>query len=298
MQNLILFLKGMAMGAANVIPGISGGTMAFITGIYGRLVSALKNIDLAAGKLLFAGKWKAFAWQIDLKFLFFLFLGVGISILSVAKTLTWAFDEHEVLTLAFFFGLILSSILGVGRQIGEVTPSVIVSFFIGCSMVVGIAFLPPVETNSSMFYVFLCGMVAVCSMMLPGLSGAYLLLLMGNYTLVLTAVSSFNFNILLPLMIGITLGLVLFSRLINWLFDHFKSVTIALLTGFTAGSLLIIWPWKNRVYTIKDAHSKTTEEYEWFFPELNVQFLLALSLFILGFLMVWFIDRKGGSATK
>jgi len=292
MQNLILVFKGIAMGAANVIPGVSGGKIAFITGIYERLISALKNIDIAAVKLLFTGRWKEFAEHIDLQFLLFLFLGVGISIVSLAKVLTWALIEHEVITMAFFFGLILASIQGLGKQIGQVNLSIIVSFIVGCGIAIALAFLPPTEANSSVFYIFLCGIVTVCSMILPGLSGAYVLLLMGNYTLVLSAVSSFDFGILLPLMAGVLVGLILFSRLLAWLFDNFKSATISMLTGFVAGSLLIIWPWKETLYVTVLNQEKATG-YEWFLPAMNTQFLIALGLIVIGFLAVWLIDRKG-----
>lgn len=291
MQNLILVLKGMAMGAANVIPGVSGGTIAFITGIYERLISALKRIDLTAIEMFFTGKFKEFAEHIDLQFLFFLFLGVAISILSLSKVLSWAFNEYEILTLAFFFGLILASILGVGKQIGKLNVTSLLSFVIGCGIAVGIAFLPPATANPSMFYVFLCGVVAISSMILPGLSGSYLLLLMGNYVLVLTAVGSFDFGILLPLMLGVIVGLVLFSRLLAWLFEYFKAATISLLTGFVAGSLLIIWPWKETIFITVRGSQKATG-YEWLLPEFNLQFGMAFILATTGFLAVWLIDRS------
>lgn len=295
MRNLILVLKGMAMGAANVIPGVSGGTIAFITGIYERLISALNHIDVTAVKLLFTGKWKRFSEYIDSKFLFFLFLGVGVSVLSLAKVLAWAFDKHEILTLAFFFGLILASILGVGRQIGGISASVIISFIFGCGIAIGIAFLPPTEANDSMLYVFLCGMVAVCSMILPGLSGSYLLLLMGNYILVLSAVSSFDFGILLPMMLGVIVGLILFSRVLAWLFANFKSGTISMLTGFVAGSLLIIWPWKKTIYTTILGKEKAVG-YDWILPEMNTSFYIAILLMFVGFFVVYSMDRQSKGA--
>ena len=280
----------MAMGAANVIPGVSGGTIAFVTGIFERLITALKKIDLTAIKLFTAGKFKEFAEYIDLQFLFFLFLGVGISILSLSKILSWAFNEHEILTLAFFFGLILASILGVGKQIDGFNIKTVASFTIGCGMAVAIAFLPPATANPSIPYVFLCGVVAISSMILPGLSGSYLLLLMGNYVLVLTAVGSFDFGILLPLLLGVIVGLVLFSRLLSWLFEHFKAATISLLTGFVAGSLLIIWPWKETIVTtIMD--SPKAIGYRWLFPQIDAQFWIVFFLAIIGFFAVWLIDR-------
>ncbi|MCP4456436.1 MAG: DUF368 domain-containing protein [Cytophagales bacterium] len=297
MQYLILVLKGMAMGAANVIPGVSGGTIAFITGIYERLIAALKSIDLTAIKLLFTGQWKEFAEYIDFKFLFFLFLGVGVSILSLAKILAWALAEEEVFTMAFFFGLILASILGVGKQIGKSSVTTISSFIVGLGIALGIALLPPAATDDSMVYVFLCGVVAVCSMILPGLSGAYLLLLMGNYILVLTAINSFDFGILLPLIVGVLIGLILFSRLLAWLFDHFKAATISMLTGFVVGSLLIIWPWKKTVYSTILGSEKAVG-YEWFLPSMDASFLVAFFLVGLGFMIVWWMDRYSTRQVK
>lgn len=280
----------MAMGAANVIPGVSGGTIAFITGIYERLIGALRHIDVEAIKFFFKGKWKEFSTHIDLAFLFWVFLGVCISILSLAKGLEWAFSNHESLTLAFFFGLIVASIIGVGRQISEINVSVILALVIGSGIAVGIAFLPPATENTSTLYIILCGAVAVCSMILPGLSGAYILLLMGNYVLVISSVGSLNFGILGPLMIGVILGLILFSRLLHWLFENYKDATIALLTGFVAGSLLIIWPWKNTTYAIINGKSKAIG-YDWLVPNVDSNFVIAVALMAVGFVLVSLLDK-------
>ncbi len=285
----------MAMGAANVIPGVSGGTIAFITGIYERLIAALRNIDIKAIKLFATGKWRSFAEHIDFAFLFWLFLGVGISILSLAKFMEWAFEVHESLTLSFFFGLIVASILGVGRQIEKFNGTVISTLIIGCVIAVAIAFLPPASENTSMLYIILCGAVAVCSMILPGLSGSYILLLMGNYLLVLSAISTFDFGILGPLMIGIVLGLILFSRLLHWLFENYKDATIGLLTGFVAGSLLIIWPWKNTTYVLINSEEKATG-YEWVAPPLDSSLGIAGLFMLVGFLLVWLMDRTSSKA--
>ena len=291
MNHLILFLKGMAMGAANVIPGVSGGTVAFITGIYERLINALKSVDLETLKLFFTGKFSQFARQTDLQFLSTLFLGVFVSILSLAKLLEIAFNEYEVLTLAFFFGLILASIIAVGRQIEKINFPAIVSFIIGAGIAIAIAFLPPAQPNDSVFYMILCGIVAVCSMILPGLSGSYILLLMGNYLLVLQAVSSFNFSILIPLLVGCVIGLVSLSRLLAYLFKHFKDQTIGLLTGFVAGSLLIIWPWKSTVLETFEGKEKAVG-YVWLVPDMNGAFLLALLFIIIGFGLVLWMERS------
>jgi putative membrane protein len=288
---VVLALKGMAMGAANVIPGVSGGTIAFVTGIYERLINALKSIDLVALRLLFRFKIKEFSSHIDLPFLLAIFAGVFISILSLAKALEYAFEYYEVLTLAFFFGLIVASIFGVGRQISKMSFSVAVTFIIGAAIALSIAFMTPATANDGFFYVFLCGIVAVCSMILPGLSGSYILLLMGNYVLVLRSISSFDFGVLIPLLLGCVAGLAIFSRLLSFLFSYYKDATISLLTGFVAGSLLIIWPWKNTEMEEVSAGKMKAVGYDWYLPSLDTQFFIAVGLAIMGFILVWAMER-------
>ena len=284
-------MKGVAMGAANVIPGVSGGTVAFITGIYERLIHALKSIDFDALKLFFKGKFSQFSQKIDLNFLAILFLGVFVSIFSLAKILELALDHYEVLTLSFFFGLILASIVAVVGQIEKFSIPTILSFVIAASFAVSIAFLPPAESNSSFFYLTLCGVVAICSMILPGLSGAYILLLMGNYLLVLQAVSSFDFLVLIPMLLGCIIGLITLSRLLSSLFKHFKNQTIGALAGFVAGSLLIIWPWKTTLFESFDGRKKATG-YIWNVPDINSQLFLSLLLIIVGFILVLWMERS------
>ena len=293
-----LFLTGLAMGAANVIPGVSGGTIAFIAGIYERLINALKSFDLAAVRLFISGKWKAFAAKTDLFFLAAVFLGTGISILSLAKVLELAFEHYEVLTLAFFFGLIVASVLGVGKQISKFSFLTVLSLLIGALVAGGIALLPPAEPNPSFLYLILCGSVAISSMILPGLSGSYVLLLMGNYVLVLQAISAFQLSILLPIAIGCIVGILIFSRFLSYLFAHFRDVTIGLLTGFVAGSLAIIWPWKITQYmTLADGKQKASG-YVWFLPEFDLQVLYALLLAVAGFLIVWWMEQFASSESR
>lgn len=285
------------MGAANVIPGVSGGTVAFITGIYERLINALKNIDFDAIKLLLTGRFKDFASKIDLYFLIVLFLGVFVSILSLAKLLEIAFAEYETQTLSFFFGLIVASILAVSRQISQVSLAVIVAFAVGTAIAVGIAFLPPAQPNDSFLYLILCGVVAVCSMILPGLSGSYILLLMGNYLLVLKAISSFEVMIILPIGIGCVLGLVVLSRVLSYLFSKFKDETVAILGGFVTGSLLIIWPWKDTI-TETFAGKEKAVGYIWKLPQIDVQLVFSFVLIIIGFLLVYWMERKSSTSEK
>jgi putative membrane protein len=284
-------MKGAAMGAANVIPGVSGGTVAFITGIYERLINGLKSFDIAALKLFFQGRFGDFSQKVDLNFLSFLFLGVFVSILSLAKGLELAFEHYEVLTLSFFFGLILASILAVGRQIETYNFSSIVSFIVGAAIAIVIGFLAPTQPNSSFLYLTLCGVAAVSSMILPGLSGSYVLLLMGNYLLVLRAVSSFDFSILTPMFLGCIIGLVVLSRLLSYLFSNFKDQTIGILTGFVAGSLLIIWPWKVTLFQSFDGKSRPIG-YIWNLPDLDSQLLISLIFMIAGFAIVFWMEKK------
>ncbi len=279
------------MGAANVIPGVSGGTVAFITGIYERLINSLKSFDLSTLSLVLKGEWGLFAKTTDLKFLSVLLAGIALSIISLAKLMELAFLHYEIYTLAFFFGLILASIIAVSKQISKVNLTVVISFSLGMLVAGSIAFFPPAQPNGSFFYVVLCGVVAVCSMILPGLSGSYVLLLMGNYILVLRAISEFNFNILLPLMLGCVVGLIVFSRLLSYLFSRFKNQTTALLAGFVAGSLIVIWPWKDTIYETFEGKEKAVG-YIWNLPELDAQLPLTVVLLIVGFLSVWFMERK------
>ncbi|MEO9475702.1 MAG: DUF368 domain-containing protein [Cyclobacteriaceae bacterium] len=291
-QYLGFFLKGVAMGAANVIPGVSGGTIAFITGIYERLINSLKSFDLGALRLLLAGDWKTFTLKTDLYFLLSILLGVALSILTFAKVLEWSFANYEIYTLAFFFGLIIASILGVGKQISSFSVGNMTSLLIGVAIAAGIAFLPPAEPNASFVYLLVCGAVAVSSMILPGLSGSYILLLMGNYVLVIGAISALEINILLPIAIGCIVGLLLFAQLLSYLFRNFKDITISLLTGFVAGSLAIIWPWKITKYMTLAGGKEKAIGYSWFLPEVDAGLAIALAFALIGFFIVWWMERS------
>lgn len=284
-------LKGLAMGAANVIPGVSGGTIAFVTGIYERLINSVKSYDLAAVKLLLSGQWKVFVEKTDFYFLFSILLGVAISIVSLAKVLEFAFVNYESYTLAFFFGLIIASIIGVGKQIAEFSFTNIIFLIIGTAIAVGIAFLPPAEANDSFLYLILCGAVAISSMILPGLSGSYILLLMGNYVLVMQSISSFDFAVLVPIAIGCIVGLLLFARFLSYLFKNYQDATVSLLTGFVAGSLVIIWPWKVTEFMTLESGKEKATGYDWYWPAMNVDFLFAIGLMVFGFFLVWGIER-------
>ena len=245
------------MGAANVIPGVSGGTIAFITGIYERLIEALKSCDGKALRYLLKFDFGRFAKRIDFGFLAALGAGAVASVLTLAKVLKEAYGSHPVLVDAFFFGLILASIFSVGRMVKRWSLLGIVALLLGLGLAVWLAFLSPASENSHPLYLMACGIAGMCSMIIPGVSGSFILLLMGNYQLVmLDAVNNlrqFNFAdslpILIPVAIGAVLGLIVLSRVLSWLFRRYHDTAVALITGFVAGSLVIIWPWKQAVYS-------------------------------------------------
>lgn len=316
-----------------MIPGVSGGTIAFITGIYERLIEAVKSFDTGAVKLLLGFQFKEFAEKVDLRFLAALGLGIAVSFLTLAPVLDWAFIEHETLVWAFFFGLIAVSIPAVGKMVRKWTLGTMVMLVIGCGVAVSMAFMTPASESANPVYLMMCGVVAMCSMIIPGLSGSFVLLLMGNYKLVmvdsLTALSSGAFGeslrILVPVGVGAVLGMVLLARLLSWLFKNHHDMAVALITGFVAGSLLIIWPWKDQVperneaglimvktedrvlearegsfAEVKAAASKAEEEmvikgYEnWHLPLLRERAtLMAIVLMVAGGLLILLVDRAG-----
>jgi len=284
------------MGAANVIPGVSGGTVALVTGIYERLINALKSCDLNALKLLFARDFKG-AWQhVDGAFLSAILGGVVVSIVSLAKVLEYLLDNFEVLTMAFFFGLIAVSVISVGRTVKRWDASALIALVLGTVLAVSVAFLAPAGENANPGYLFLCGVIAICSMILPGLSGSFVLIIMGNYALVLGAVGRFDMAILLPMALGCGLGLLAFAHLLGWVYAKYHDQTVALMTGFIVGSLAIVWPWKHTLTDIVTREGKDdkviTTGFEWFTPVLNDgSTLMALALMVVGGLMIWGMEK-------
>ncbi len=281
-QYIANFLKGIGVGSANVIPGVSGGTIALITGIFERLINALKSFNLTAIKLFFTGKFKEFAKYIDLWFLVSVGCGVIVAILSVARLFEFMFAEYPIYLWSFFFGMILVSIYYVGITIEKWDWKVILSFIIGTAIALFIAFGTPAQENSNLIYLIICGAVATCSMILPGLSGSFVLVLMGNYQLVMIdAVNDMNLKILLPVVIGGVVGLLAFSHLLSWIFKKYRNITIAVLTGFILGSMPIIYPWKHDVITYYGSEAKVTG-YDYYFPDMNLEFAIALVIILIG----------------
>lgn len=299
-EHIANFLKGFAMGVANVIPGVSGGTIALLTGIFERLINALKSFDVEAVRLLLKFKFREFAQHVDFGFLLSVFVGVGVSIISVAKLLEFLFQSYPVYVWSFFFGLILVSVWFVGKSIGKIDVAAAVSFVIGAAVAFGLSVMNPATENTAFWYLIICGAVAVCSMILPGLSGSFVLILMGNYQLIMIyAVSHFDMKIIVPVAIGVVVGLLAFSHFLSWLLSRYALQTMAVLTGFIFGSLGTIWPWKNPVYLMQDGAEvlkngkPIIQSYQMYFPqEFSAEVAIAIVLMAAGMAALWALERS------
>jgi putative membrane protein len=290
--------KGALMGAANVIPGVSGGTMALLTGIFERLINAIKSFDLQALRLASKLQFRELFAHIDLPFLSAIGIGVVASILSFARLLEYLFEHHALYVWAFFFGLILASVYFVGKKIGRIRGSVVALFILGTAIAASIAFMEPAEENAAIPYLLLCGAIAMCSMILPGLSGSYVLLLMGNYQLVMIkSVSNFDPGVLIPVGIGAAIGLAAFARLLSWIFRQFHDQTIALLTGFIFGSLSILWPWKEAVietFSKGEGFKDKVVGYTYMLPEAGAETAIAVAIMAAGVISIALVETAAG----
>lgn len=246
---LFMFLKGAGMGAADVVPGVSGGTIAFITGIYARFLNAIKSVNLQALSTLRRDGLKA-TWQyIDGSFLLAVFSGLLISAASLAKVITYLLEAHQTLVWSFFFGLIVASFVYVAKQVSHWNGQNIIACAVGAIVAFAITSLSPAEAQASHWMFFISGAIAICAMILPGISGSFILLLLGMYGHVLSAVNQLEFGLVSLFLLGCIVGLMSFSRLLSWLLAHYQQVTFSLLAGFLLGSLNLLWPWKQVLTT-------------------------------------------------
>ncbi len=277
------------MGAADVVPGVSGGTIAFISGIYEELIATIGGVNVALLKVWktegFAAMWK----QLNGSFLVALLSGILISVFTLMRLTNYLLETHPVLIWSFFFGLVLSSIWFVGRQIPKWNFKVFLALLMGAAVAFYIVSLPPMGANSGTLFLFFAGAVAICAMILPGISGAFILLLLGAYKTVTEAAHDFDFKTLAIVAVGAIFGLLSFSRLLKWLFNNYSTITLAVLTGFIAGSLNKIWPWKKVLETAtfgdKEMVVRETSVLPWNFPG-NPQILFAVLLMAAGFLLI------------
>lgn len=293
----ILILKGMGMGAADVVPGVSGGTIAFIVGIYDELINSIKSINGESLKLFFTGRWVAFCKQINAAFLCSIVLGVGISIFSLAKVITWLLTDHPILVWAFFFGLVLASTWFVSKDIKEWNWKTVFAFIVGAAVAYYITVATPTETPSNLLFIFLCGAIAICAMILPGISGSFILVLLGKYFFIMEAVKTFNIKIILVFAAGAIIGITTFSRLLSFALKHFRNITLSVLTGFMLGSLNKVWPWKKTVETYVDSHGVVKPLVETnILPDVYIW--EAVVLMVVGFFLVYFLEKLSAKSTE
>ena len=282
------------MGAADVVPGVSGGTIAFISGIYEELVSSINNINLTLFHTLkkegFNAAWK----QLNGNFLLALFIGIFISLFSLATLVSWFLENQPILLWSFFFGLVFASIFFVGKAIEKWNFVTILMLIIGAAVAYFITTLPPNENVDSLPYLFLSGAVAVCAMILPGISGAFILVLLGSYQTILEAVHEKDVKVVATVAVGAIFGLLSFARLLKWMFKNFKNQTLAILTGFILGSLPKIWPWK-KVLATKTFGDKIIvideKNISPFAFESDNQLLFAILLAVIGFSLIFILEK-------
>ena len=312
----LIAVKGLAMGAADVVPGVSGGTIAFISGIYQELVDTITKVDFS-----FFTSWKkngfTIAWQqINGGFLLALIGGIATSILSFSKIITHALATQPILVWSFFFGLVVASIYFVGKQVSKISLLTAVAFVLGTVISYFITIAEPIASPDSYPYLFVSGFVAIIAMILPGISGAFILLLLGSYAVVIGTINSFReaflsfnlqllFQTLLKLgtfAIGAILGLKLFSKVLHWMFDNHRNTTLALLTGFMLGSLNKVWPWKKVLSTRVDSHGNEVTFMDQSILPGNFagdnQLILAAVLMVSGFLTIFILEKVAHKYSK
>lgn len=293
----IISLKGIAMGAADAVPGVSGGTIAFISGIYEELITTISNINIRLFKTLFKEGLLVFWKQLNGNFLLALLAGIIISFVSFMRLAKYLIENHPVLIWSFFFGLIIASIYFVGKQITKWNFTTILALTIGSFIAYYISTLPSLNDNENSFFIIFAGTLAICAMILPGISGAFILVILGAYKTLSTAVHDFDLKKIALFAIGALIGLLSFSRFLKWLFKHYHNATLALLTGFIFGSLNKVWPWKETLtwrLNSKGIEIPLLEKsISPFSFEGNNQLVFAIILMILGFLTIYILEKVG-----
>ena len=328
-DKIFLVLKGIAMGLANKIPGVSGGVVAFVAGFYEEFIHSFKRVNKTAFKFLIAGRLKSFYRYINGPFLSLLLLGIVISFFSVSKILDFLLTRHEIQVWACFFGMIIGSIYYITKDFeGAWSKTSRAALAIGAVLGIGISFFDPATENSNLLFVFLCGIISVSGMTLPGLSGSFIMMLMGNYVLLLVDsvnslydtladifVGYFSFvnnperihllKVLVSFTLGSLTGLVTFSNLLSYLIKHLKKVTYASILGFIIGSLGVVWPWKHKVFATQNGAylldrngNQIVATYKRYLPELNADTYWAIFYIFIGILVVLALEWYGARTRK
>ncbi len=298
---VLLFVRGLAMGAADVVPGVSGGTIAFITGIYEELINSIKSIGPETLVTL-VRKGPVSAWHsINGNFLLAVFVGIITSAISLAGVIEYSLSHHPILVWSFFWGLVLASVWHLLKQFKPLTPRLWAWLALGAVVALTISVMRPVALPGHWWVMALGGSVAICAMILPGVSGSFILLLLGLYSVFIEALSNLQIGLLASFILGAGVGLLLFSRFLAWLLRRYHNPTLAVLTGFLLGSLNVIWPWKQVLETRIDRHGEVVPVVQenllpWQFSELTGepnQLALALVAALLGLALVLVIERVG-----
>ena len=328
-DKLFLIIKGLGMGAANKVPGVSGGVVAFVAGFYEEFIYSLQKINVKAFKFLINGRFKSFFQYVNGRFLSLLFFGMIVSYFSISKLLDFLIVNYELFVWSVFFGMIIGSIYYLNKDFKEWNTPTLFSLILGISIGVGISFLDPAKENDNLWFVFFCGIISVSGMTLPGLSGSFILILLGNYVLLLVDsvnalydsmidILSGNFNavvepfrlkmikVLAVFTLGSVTGLVSFSHILNFVLKRYKAITISMLMGFIVGSLGVVWPWKKTIYKLSESgdllfdgnSKKIVENYERFLPELNLETFVAAFFIIVGICLVLFLEWYGHKTRK
>jgi putative membrane protein len=294
---LLISLKGIAMGAADAVPGVSGGTIAFISGIYEELISTISNVNLNLFKTLFKKGLKAFWNELNGNFLLALLFGIIVSFVSFMRLAKYLIENEPVLIWSFFFGLIVASIYFVGKQIKKWNLNVIIGFLFGTFSAFYISTLPSLATNQSSLFLFFAGALAICAMILPGISGSFILVILGAYKTLSDALHDFDLKKIIVFATGALIGLLSFSHLLKWLFKHYHNITLAILTGFIFGSLNKVWPWKETItwhINSKGVKTPLTERSISPFSYQGDNYIaFATILIIVGFLTIFILEKIG-----
>lgn len=327
-DKLFLVIKGLGMGVANKVPGVSGGVVAFVAGFYEEFIYSLQKVNKTAFKLLFNGRFRSFFHYINGRFLSLLIFGMIVSYFSLSKILDYFLVHYELYVWCLFFGMIIGSIYYINKDFNDWNFKTITSLIIGIVLGVGISFLDPAKENDNLFFVFFCGIISVSGMTLPGFSGSFILILLGNYVLLLVdsvnALSDtvlellkgdFSFvhdsdrikmlQVLAVFTLGSVAGLVTFSHILSYILKHYKNITIAAIIGFIVGSLGVVWPWKKTVFVTENgqyiydsAGKKIISNYERFIPELNNETYMAIMYIAIGILIVLALEWYGKKTRK
>ncbi len=321
-DKIFLFVKGLAMGAANKVPGVSGGTVAFVAGFYEELIYSLQKINGKALLLLLNGRFKSFYQYVNGRFLLLIFAGSTFSYFSVSRVLDYFLQHYEIFVWSTFFGMIIGSIFYIAKDFNDWSRQNILSIFLGIAIGIAISFMDPAKENDNLWFVFFCGIIGVSGMTLPGLSGSFILILMGNYVLllvdsvnelsqILVDIFSWNFDfihdtirmrylkIISSFTLGSIFGLVSTSHLLGYLLKRWHQIVTALIIGFITGSLGIVWPWKEAIYKIIDGQivldrqgHEVIENYQRYMPDLReVQNWYAIGFILFGILILLGLER-------